>query len=183
MRRSQHHGFMYENLIRTLVFLLGEVLNDTNTHDIPRSQNRFDPTENISIKCSGGTRIECADIQRFHGYDFTEKNTIIFIQWGQNTDTTKIIKRIYEINYNQELHTLLFGTITREEINDYVRFVKSIPAGREARSKHNVEYKDRKKKLQDIHNMKAVIHPKVDSRSQRRVQCSFDISKIPEKFI
>jgi len=183
MPQSQRHGFIYENHIRTLVFLLEEVSNDTNTHDIRCIQNRFDSTENISIKCSGGTRIECGDIQRFYSYDFSEKNTIIFIQYRQNTDITKIINRIYEIDYNQELHALLFGTITKEEINEYVQFIKSIPAGREAREQCKAEYKKRKKKLQTIRNMKTCIHPKVDSGSQRRVQCSFDISKIPEEFI
>lgn len=181
--QSQKHGFDMENSIRTNVFHLKEVSNDTNTHDIPCSQNPFDPGENISIKCSGGTRIECGDIQRFYNYDFTKKNTIIFIHWEQNTDTTKIIKRIYEIDYNQLLHTHLFGTITLKKIEEYVRFIKSIPPGQKAQKQYKVEREDMKRELQQIHNMTAVIHPKVDSKKQRRVQCSFNIMKIPAAYI
>lgn len=183
MPQSQRHGFIFENFIRTMIFLLGEVLNDTNTHDIPRSQNRFNPNENISIKCSGGNKIECGDIRRFHGYDFTEKNTIIFIQWEQNTATTKIIKRICEIDYNRALHTHLFGTITSEEIEEYDSFIKSIPPGREAQKQYKVEREEKKRELQEIHHMMATISPKVDSGKQRRVQCGFYIDRIPEEFI
>ena len=95
----------------------------------------------------------------------------------------KKIERIYEIDYNQELHTLFFGTITKKEIEEYVAFIKSIPPGKEARDQHKDQYIAKKKHLQNIHNMIAVIHPKVDSKRQRRVQISFNINKIPKKFI
>lgn len=183
MPQSQEHGFIIENFIRKNVFLLEPIANDINIHDIPCDKNRFNSNEDVSIKCTGSNKIECGDIQRFYSYDFSEKNTIIVIQYSQNTDTTKIIKRIYEIDYNQELHKLLFGEITIEKINEYVQFIKSIPSGREARDQCEAEYKKRKKELQNFHKMTTIIHPKVDSKSQRRVQCSFDISKIPKKFI
>ena len=183
MPQSQKHGFIWENHIRVNIFGLTSVPNDTNTHDIPCENNKFNCEENISIKCCKETIVYCGKIIRFFSYDFTKKNTIIVIRWEQNTNTKKKIKRIYEIDYNQELHTLFFGTITKKEIEEYVAFIKSIPPGREARDQHKDQYKAKKNKLQNIHNMVAVINPKVDSKSQRRVQISFYINKIPKKFI
>ena len=183
MPQSQKHGFIWENHIRVNAFGLTSVPNDTNTHDIPCENNKFNCGENISIKCCKGTKVECAKIMRFFSYDFTKKNTIIVVMWEQNTNTKKKIERIYEIDYNQELHTLFFGTITKKEIEEYVAFIKSIPPGKEARDQHKDQYIAKKKHLQNIHNMIAVIHPKVDSKRQRRVQISFNINKIPKKFI
>ena len=183
MPQSQEHGFQWENFIRVMVFGLTSVLNDTNTHDIPCENNKFNCDENISVKCSKGTKVDCGKIMRFFSYDFTKKNTIIAIKYGQNTNTTKKIERIYEIDYNRELHTLFFGTITKKEIEEYVAFIKSIPPGKEAQLQSKQEREAKKINLQNTHNMIAVIHPKVDSKRQRRVQISFDINKIPKKFI
>ena len=183
MPQSQEHGFQWENFIRVMVFGLISVLNDTNIHDIPCENNKFNCDENISIKCSKDPTPNCGKIMRFFSYDFTKKNTIIVIRYEQNTNTTKKIQRIYEIDYNLELHTLFFGTITKKEIEDYDAFVTSIPAGKEAQRHSKQEREARKKSLQNIHKMLAVINPKVDSKRQRRVQISFNINKIPKNFI
>lgn len=182
MPQSQNHGFIWENHVRG-VFGLEAVSNDRNIHDIPCNNNKFNSNENISIKCSGGTKVECGDIMHLYNYNFNETNTIIVIRWEQNTDTTKKIKCMYEIDYNKELHKILFGTITKNIIKEYVEFITSIPPGKEAQQQSKQEREERKKKLQKIHNMKAVIHPKVDSKKQRRVQCSFNINNIPSDYI
>ena len=72
---------------------------------------------------------------------------------------------------------------TEKEIEEYVAFIKSIPPGKEAQLQSKQEREAKKINLQNTHNMIAVIHPKVDSKRQRRVQISFDINKIPKKFI
>ena len=171
MVQSQSHGFLLaENPIRELVFNLPEESNNTNTHDIPSEKNKFDSNENISIKATGGGNIDCGDILRFFDYDMKKKNTIICVEYKQIQDK-KVIKKINEINYTQEMHNYLFGTITKEELTEYVNLVKSIKSGKcdkETREK----YKSEKKRLQKCHNMRINISPKVDSKSQRRVQCS-----------
>lgn len=169
--QSQNHGFKYENEIREKVFDLPKQINDRNIHDIPKETNKYNNNENVSIKTTCSWTICCGDILRFFSYDFTHKNTLIVIKYEQ-TDTHKTISHIYEINYNKKCHELLFGNLSKEEIEKYVKGVKSIPTnikGKEAKKIYN--YLVEKKKLKKKYNNIIQINPKVDSK-QSRVQCS-----------
>ena len=169
--QSQSHGFFWENDIKKAVFMLDPEKNNTDIHDVPAEKNRFDNTENISIKTSGSGYIGAGDIQRFFGYDNeNHKNTIIVVDYSQQNDH-KVCNHTYELNYNKECQQLLFGSITKELIDEYVSLVKGIPAGTVEKSK-KTEYIEKKKKLEQEHGMKIIINPKVDSKSQRRVQCT-----------
>ena len=48
--QSQSHGFIFENLVRGLVFELKPKNNDTRKYDIPMIENEFDDSENVNIK-------------------------------------------------------------------------------------------------------------------------------------
>jgi hypothetical protein len=128
-------------------------------------------TENISIKTSCNNNIDCGDIIRFFNEDFQNKYTIILIRYNQLTQDTKKIKEIIELEYNLELKNYLFGTIDLETLSKYVQIIKSIPHGIVSNEIKN-NYKNVKKQMQKNYNMNINISPKVDSKSQRRVQCS-----------
>ena len=169
---SQSSGFTFESSIREDVFDLPFDPNNTDKYDIPSEKNRFDQNENISIKSSGNGNIDCGDIIRFYNYDFSKSNTIIVVSYEQ-VDEYKVIKTIYEVNYNRDMHSWLFGSITQDELKDYVDSIKKIPkgiGGEEVRKTYN--YLSVKEVLQDKHKMKINISPKIDSKGQRRVQCS-----------
>lgn len=167
--QSQKHGFDFENEIRTKVFDLKPETNNTDIHDIPHTQNKFDKNENISIKVTKNPKsVECGDILRFFDYDFNFKNTIIVGKWKQLNQYTKKIYEIVEIDYNQKFHEFLFGGIPREELEEYIALIKAIPYG----NVKDKSYIEKKKELQKKYNMQIIIHPKVDSKKQRRVQCS-----------
>ena len=180
---SQGHGFDWENMIRKEVFDLNEERNNTDKYDIPKEKNKLNENENVSIKTTGNDNICTSDILRFYNYDFKQDNTIILIRYNQEDDN-KIINNIYEINYSSELHTLLFGDLTEEEIFNYVKNVKRIPPnvkGDEA--KQIFDYLIEQKKIYKNHpKLKMKINPKVDS-SQTRVQCSINLKDIPKEFI
>lgn len=163
--QSQSHGFQWQYDITIKVFKLSIVKNDTEKYDIPCKNNMFDKEENISIKVSKTNTIDCGDILRF--YDIENKTTIILLQYEQIGNTKKIIN-IYEIDYNKELRDILFGSITKEEINNYVLLIKNIVKGKVI----NKDYLQIKKELQIRNNMYINISPKVDNHNQRRVQCS-----------
>ncbi len=184
MAQSQRHGFTWENDTRKKVFKMDCELNNTDKYDIPRCKNKLNPNENISIKTTGSGNICCGDILRFYDYEFDTigeiKNTIIVIKYVQQKNK-KIIEKIYEINYNKECHKKFFGTIKKKDIQKYVTSVKDIPKnikGNEA----GFKYKDEKNSLQEKMGI-LQINPKVDSKNQRRVQCSFNIDNLPEEFI
>tara|TARA_B100001142_G_C14249815_1_gene622757 strand:+ start:51 stop:812 length:762 start_codon:yes stop_codon:yes gene_type:complete len=181
MAQSQKHGFIFENEIRTKVFGLDAAENDTNIHDIPSVFNKYNNNENISIKVTMSGCICCGDILRFMQYDFSKKNTMIVILCDQIGEL-KIVKTIYEIDYNRHCHNMLFGTLSYHQLKHYVDSVKSIPTnvkGKEAKNIFN--YLDEKKELNKLYNFKININPKVDG-SQSRVQCSVPI-KLLEPYI
>ena len=171
--QSQAYGFKKENDIRTICFGLESENNNTNKHDIPCNINKLNNNENISIKTTGGTSIDCGDISRFFNYDFSKdsNNTILIIIYEQK-EKTRILKNIIEINYNKKLHDLLFGSISEEQIQDYIKNVKKIPIKVNGdKAKKIFDYLNEKNIIQKKYKMKIGIRPKVDS-SQSRVQCS-----------
>jgi hypothetical protein len=169
--QSQKHGFTFENSVREQVFEIPSETNNTDRHDIPKHKNHFDENENCSIKTTGSMTICCGDILRFYDYDFNEKNTIIVIVYKQ-TALEKIIKCIYEINYNAECHKFLFGDLPKEVIQDYVKKVKAIPRKtKDEQAKDIFDYLDEKNKIKKEYPHIIQINPKVNS-SNRRVQCS-----------
>jgi len=169
-RQVQRHGFVWENAIRRNVFFLPAENNHTGVHDITARENRFNNNENISIKTTGSNQIYMGDILRFFSYDFDERNTLAIIEYRQ-IEHIKRIRRIYEIDYNHQCHRYLFGDCTYDELNEYVNYIKSIPPGRVDETV-KLEYKNRARTLERQHNMKITINAKVDSKTQRRVQCS-----------
>jgi hypothetical protein len=180
LTQSQNHGFIFENIIREKVFGLPIKKNDTSIHDISSHENIFDQTENISIKISCNGDIGCGDILRFYSYDFTQKNTIIVGIYKQVNEDQKCIEVIYEIDYNKKFHDLLFGEIGEEEIVNYMNIVKSIPPG--TVKPEDKLYLKLKEHYQKGFDMKIVINPKVDSKSQRRVQATIPkIEQLLEK--
>ena len=171
--QSQAHGLFWDSEIREKVFELNACKNDTKKYDICCLDNKFNTSENISIKTSSNNNIDCGDIVRFYNGDFSKKYTIILLRYDQLKlpKNEKIIKEIIEIDYNLELRNYLFGTITEDMLVDYVKTIKNIPHG-EVNKEIKDTYKKFKNILQTQHNMNINISPKVDSFTQRRVQCS-----------
>jgi len=165
--QSQRHGFVFENRIRKVFRVFAEG-NNTDIHDIPKIKNALNPNENVSIKLTGRNDISCGDIMRFYDYNFSDENTIIVGQYKQTTN--KNITRIIELSYDQKMHDILFGTVTRETLIEYVELVKSIPRGY-VTTKRRHEIIQRKKDIEKDHGMFIQISPKIDNNNQRRVQC------------
>ncbi len=166
--QSQGHGFVWENDIREKVFNLKKNKNDTNVHDI--SSEELGTTENISIKATSCDTVYCGDIIRYaFGYDFRENHTMMIVKYKQ-TENTKTITCVYEIDYTKEMNTYLFNNIKKEDLEEYIKTIK-----KEGR---NFNYKKEARRLEKDNQLKATIHPKVDSGKQRRVQTSFKLSQI-----
>lgn len=175
--QSQSHGLFWDSEIRQKVFGLPECKNDTQKFDVGCDNNKYNTQENISIKTSGNSNIDCGDILRFYDRD-TSNITIILVRYKQ-TSNQKEITEIIEINYSEELKHILFGSATRDVLDAYVQLVKNIPIGSASAETKKI-YKARKNEIQMNNNMRINISPKVDSKNQRRVQCS--IPKIDELF-
>lgn len=185
-KQSQSHGLFWDSEIREKVFGLSPCINDTTKYDISCDQNKFDDCENISIKTSGNNNIDCGDILRFYEIESNKKLTIILIRYKQMCDK-KLIEEIIEIDYNDKFKNILFGSIPKSVLEGYVSFIKSIGPGIVS-NEIKKKYKDCKIEMQKKFNMYINISPKVDSKNQRRVQCSIPkvnelLDKYPEFII
>lgn len=165
--QSQIHGFIFENRVRE-VFRAPVEQNNTAVHDIPKNKNALNPNENVSIKLTGGNDVSCGDIIRFYDYNFTDENTIIIGQYKQTIN--KNITRILELSYDKKMHDILFGSVTRETLLEYVELVKAIPRGH-VTAKQRQYLLQKKKDIENENGMFIQISPKIDNKNQRRVQC------------
>ena len=169
--QSQNHGFIWENNIRKNIFGLNIDNNNTNIHDISFSENKLNNNENISIKTTSSNTICCGDLLRFYSYDFSKQNTIILIKYKQ-LEELKIIENIFEINYNQELHNILFQNCPKSILQNYIKNTLNIPKFLKGQEAKNIyDYLVEKEKICKDYDLKININPKIDS-SQTRVQCS-----------
>ena len=178
MTAVQAHGEFYEDLKTREYTGFGKKEYDalkgkggyTSSMDIVKGLHA---DKNRSVKTAKGNKVDCGDIfKRMNEkeYDF------VVGQWRQKGDN-KIFHTEYIFNITPEDCDKLWGSMKYELVEEYDTFIKSIPHGKEAQQATKVERTSRKKILADK-NAQMVIHPKVDSKKQRRVQCSFKIDKL-----
>lgn len=174
--QSQGHGLFWDSQIRVKVFGLEPCINDTKKYDIEHTENKLNENENVSLKTLGAKNIGLGDALRFFDADFTRKYTIILVRYKQAGEY-KSIHEIVEIDYTAELRNYLFGTATLADIQVFVDHVRSIAAG-PVDPETKRKYKSMKKDLESKHGMRISINPKVDSKKQRRVQCSVSVERL-----
>ena len=129
--------------------------------------------KDVSIKTAKGRKVDCGDILRRRSE--TEYDIIIGV-WDQVGDK-KIFHTEYTFHIKPEHETLLWGKMSYEKLREFNDYIKSIPEGRTAQQNTKVERQLLKTITEDA-NAQMKIHPKVDSKKQRRVQCSFNIDKL-----
>ena len=127
----------------------------------------------ISIKTAKGKKVDCGDILRRRAE--TEYDIIIGL-WNQVGDT-KVFHTEYTFHIKPEHESLLWGKMTYEKLREFDNYIKSIPEGRTAQQDTKVERQVLKTITEDA-DAQMKIHPKVDSKKQRRVQCSFNIDRL-----
>ena len=127
----------------------------------------------ISIKTAKSKKVDCGDILRRRAE--TEYDIIIGL-WNQVGDT-KVFHTEYTFHIKPEHESLLWGKMTYEKLREFDNYIKSIPEGRTAQQDTKVERQVLKTITEDA-DAQMKIHPKVDSKKQRRVQCSFNIDRL-----
>jgi hypothetical protein len=172
MPESQRSGFTWEDNVLEAVFQTRRG-GYTDPHDCPKERNRFDPTENVSVKTTGSNTVFLSDALRVFDYCPSDKHTAIVVQYTQ-TATNKVVRSVYELDLNDK--ELLFGSVTRQEIVDLIHLIRSVPPGPpNPELRRNIH--SMKKQLNDKSGI-VQFNPKLDSKTQRRLQCS--IPKFPQ---
>lgn len=173
----QGHGFYWEKEILMNIYgLSNEEINGikyTSKMDLPSNLNRIDNCD-ISIKTSSNlNRVYMADCLRvFDEVSREQPMHMIVIHYNQNV--LKKIKKIIcitEVNLTNSCE-LLFGSITRHELEELDKAVKSIPQKRKPTKEEYIKLYSLRDSLQ---KKSGAIHLDIKCNStQSRLQCSFN---------
>ena len=173
----QAHGNYYEDLKTRQITGLGKAEYDalkesgyTSGMDIEKGLlSAYD----YSIKTSKGNTVDCGDILRRR--QETDYNLVVgcYSQVGDN----KVFYSEYTFYIRPEHEQKLWGRMNYNQLAEYVDYIKNIPAGKEAQQETKTERTVLKNCIEDK-NALMKIHPKVDSKKQRRVQCSLKMSDL-----
>ena len=135
---------------------------------------------NGSVKTTGGDGIGLGDIVSFYDHATTTPFKMIVGQWEQSTKTDKTFHTVYEFDITPEIGKMLFGDISRRQLITFRNYVKSIPAGKKGQEDNKKLWKEKRDRLVSKTNPVVRIDAKIDSKTQRRVQSSVNISALLE---
>lgn len=180
---SQSHGFDFEDKIIEAV--VGIKKNEyqnlienryTSSMDIVKGiKSKYDYSIKVSKEKSG---IGGGDILRFFDHSLKGFKLIVGV-WKQSTSDTKTYHTIYEFDIRKTDFEILWNNISRKEICKFVDYVRNIPSGKKAQQDNRALWKQKRQKIYDTCGKGIVdIAAKIDSKNQRRVQCSIDIDDL-----
>lgn len=167
MPESQQHGFLWESEIKTKVFGLTGPDPYTAVHDVDRNRNTLNSNENVSIKTAGNTTLCMGDALRVFDYETGVEHTCVALQYVQR-EQRKILTSVYELDLTKR--EILWKNVTKQDVEELDRLVRSMPA-----NKRDAEIdKAIKQKKKELNAKSGAIkfNPKIDSKTQRRLQCS-----------
>jgi hypothetical protein len=170
----QSHGFSWEKELLTNVYKAQPQelarIGYTAAKDLPSHLNHLDGVD-LSIKTTGSAVVCMGDALRV--YDSVTAPTplnMCVVSYKQEGDN-KHVKKITEVSL-AGAKDLLFGSVTREEVAELDRQIKAVPKGRSPTKEEKVSYQSYQRQLQ-AKGGAIIFNPKLDSKSQRRLQCSF----------
>ena len=172
-----------------IYWVVGGTYKNTDLHDIRKEHNRLTNLpfkgKNISIKTTCSDTICCGKIGRFINDILPESKTIMIasklvqINPKQKEVTKTCIINLPEIfiklkdnKEDFEEYKLKF----KKDVLDFENYIHNLPKGKISND-YLIKGKELENKYPDIFKL-VTINIKVDSKIQRRVQCSIDINKI-----
>ena len=173
----QAHGNYYEDLKTRQITGLSKADYDalkengyTSGMDIMKG---LLSANDYSIKTTNGNKIDCGDVLRRR----QETDYILVVGVYEQVGDNKVFHTEYTFYIKPEHEQKLWGRMNYNQLAEYVDYIKNIPAGKEAQQETKTERTVLKNCIEDK-NALVKIHPKVDSKKQRRVQCSLNIKEL-----
>jgi hypothetical protein len=173
MPEVQHHGFSFEKWVRNALFD-GYEGSYMQKWDIPPEVNKnplvpphfhYVP---VSVKTAKyGSPIGLGDIIRQRS--ISESFLMIVGFWRQRSSTEKWIEDIGAVLFSSEEWNLLWGHLSLESILLIDERIKDLDVHY---TKARAEAKEWKRTVEAPSLNKIVVNPKIDSKTQRRIQCS-----------
>ena len=177
---SQKHGNVFEEeIIRVIT---GKSKEEYNTY-IPNGYTAsMDIVRGIhsdvalSVKTTKSDTVACGDVIRFYDHTVTSPFTLVVGQYTQVVNI-KRVHSIVEFYITPSVVPLLWYSLTDRVLEEFVHSIHAIPYGREGQLAHRSIWKAKRKALQHKGGIMK-INPKIDSQTQRRVQCSCKLSEL-----
>lgn len=172
MVEVQNHGFIFESWVKEVLGVTKLASNYTQKWDIPGEIP-------ISVKCMGLTNaLEFGSTVRI--WKINRPFTLILARWEQINDK-KLIRSIDEIKITLDKLEQMKGTISIEEIEDFDKIIKRFPAGKEGQKEGIIFAKSWKSERKKRMGLLTITH-KIDSKTQRRIQCNLNYKNYLELF-
>ncbi len=172
MVEVQFHGFSFEHWTRN-TFFGGYLGNYMQKWDIPTWENKKEevPIEwrnlPVSIKTAKwGSPIGLGDAIRQR--NINESFVMIAGFWRQRTPQEKWFEEIGVVKFHPEFWNSLWGAISLATLQELDSKIKDLRLHYSNARKVAKQWKSRYAKS----SSKIVINPKIDSKKQRRIQCS-----------
>lgn len=164
MSINQYHGKTFENIIRLHLYPECPEQNNTAQFDIPK---QYTNSANISIKTTSRNIVDLSDARRF----WNNTDDIIFIVGlYKQEQNTKIFNEIIEATYNKQALQKIKSPLSIDEINEFHHNICQFGFAEHGKARQFA--KTHKKFLFENKNSIILLNPKIDSKSQRRLQCS-----------
>jgi hypothetical protein len=178
MTRNQLHGKKFEDLIKACGLFSGAADGGRTVTAKFDIEARFDKSRNLptSIKSTGSDTISLSDARRF--WKINEKFRMLVGRYEQEGDI-KTFQVIHEFLLSENTIANLRGDISLIAIDDFHSGIslKNFPIGEHQAAR---EWSKNEKQRLSLLNCPIVLNPKVDSKTQRRLQCSVSLSLLIE---
>lgn len=178
MVEVQQHGFSFEKWVRDTLFE-GYEGNYMQKWDVPPEQNIHEAIPEglrnlpVTIKTAKyGTPIALGDALRQRSID--EPFLMVAGFWKQRSPAEKWFENIGHARFSCEFWNSLWGSISISQLAELDRLVKDMTTHY---TTARVRAQAWKAEVASNSGCKIVINPKIDSKKQRRIQCSlpFDV--------
>ena len=171
MSKNQLHGKTYEDYIKS-------AFPGSADHGRPASakwdiEDRYDKINHLStsIKTSKGSSIELADARKI--WQINEQYRIILGRYQQIGDV-KDFYSLHEIIITKDEHSKLLGNIRLDEIESFHDTLLHFKKGSHDEARRYAK----SQKLLLANRSIITLNPKIDTKSQRRLQCSIPINRL-----
>jgi hypothetical protein len=185
MSEVQAHGNLFEEQIITNMTGLSkreyeQLIPNGYTSPLDIHKGVAGSLFDASVKVSkNGTDVACGDIIRFYNHVKSGEFKLIVGKFTQQGNK-KVYEEIYEFEINPDTHKILFGDLDFQAVADFVSYVKAIPEGKEAQLANQAVWKSKRNDIIGRCSSKPLfkIDAKIDSKKQRRVQCSVKLKDL-----
>lgn len=146
--------------------------------DIPKgTYNGFNFKVNSSVKLTKSNGIGCADIINFTQHVLEDELDLIVGRFSQYSNFKEVYETIvFHIKPND--YKKLWGSLDLNGVSEFVDYVKSIPNGLIAQAENSDIWKEKRGVLLEGTGSILTIDAKIDSKTQRRVQCGFKLDNL-----